>query len=165
MLRLKTALKNRLRDAKKIAVMGIGSELRGDDAAGVVVARQLQMYSKKKKTRRVKVFLGQTAPENLTGEIKKFKPTHLVMIDAVDFHGRPGAVKLIDSRHETGSSFTTHKMPAGIIEDYLCRSIACQTIIVGIQPKSLEFSLNLSCPIKKTVAALSKVMRDVVLVR
>lgn len=153
MPRLKTILENRLKNARKIAVLGVGSELRSDDAAGMVIAKRLQAYIKdKKKGRRkpLKVFLGHTAPENLTGAIKRFKPTHLIIIDAVDLHQKSGAIGVVDLRTETGVSFSTHRIPFQIIKDYFYKSIACETIIIGIQPQSFDFCASLSPKIQNS---------------
>jgi hydrogenase 3 maturation protease len=161
MLRLKTILKNRLKDAGKIAVLGVGSELRGDDAAGLVVAKSLATYIKKRKIKSVKVFLGQTSPENLTGQIKKFNPTHLIIIDSADFHQKAGAARIIDTGRERGVSFSTHSLPICIIKDYLYKSIGCETIVIGIQPQSLGFCSALSHKVQKSVEILSAEMADV----
>jgi hydrogenase 3 maturation protease len=164
MPRLKTILENRLRDAQKIAVLGIGSELRADDAVGMVIAKGLKSYIKdKKKGQRnsLKVFLGHTAPENLTGEVNKFKPTHLIIIDAVDFHQQAGATGVIDTRAEAGISFSTHRIPLKIIKDYFYKSVACDTIIIGIQPESVEFCGALSPKIQESVRMVSKELREV----
>jgi len=161
MLPLRKELKNWLKGAKRVAILGIGSELRSDDAAGVVIARKLQAYIKKMKIKALKVFLGQTAPENLTGEIKKFKPTHLIIIDAVDFHQQAGAMRLIGDLTETGGSFSTHRIPLKIMKDYLYKSIACDMIIIGIQPESLEFHGGLSPKIQESVRVASKEISEV----
>ncbi len=89
---LKTILKNKLKGAKKIAVLGVGSSLKSDDAAGLLVAEEL----KKIKNPKLKVFFGSTAPENLTGEIIKYKPTHIIIVDSVDMDQKPGSILLID---------------------------------------------------------------------
>lgn len=151
---LKKVLQNKLKDAERIAILGIGSEVRGDDAAGMVVARRLEGHIKDKKIKYLKVFLGATAPENLTGEIKRFKPTHLLMIDAVDINQKAGAVRVIDSYVELGASFSTHKMPIHIMKDYLYQSIGCKSIIIGIQPESLAFCESLSSKIHRCMEKL-----------
>ena len=58
MKKLDDILKNRLNGAKKVGILGIGSEFRGDDAAGVMVAEQLiKHYSGSKKAQKnIKVF-------------------------------------------------------------------------------------------------------------
>ena len=57
----------------KICVLGIGSEFKADDAAGVIIAQQLQTKLEDKKCvfgSSVLCIDGSTAPENFTGDIK-----------------------------------------------------------------------------------------------
>ena len=162
MLRIKTILKGKLRDAQKVAVLGIGSQLRADDAAGLIIAQELKKYFKDNKKRNLlKVFLGETAPENLTGQIKKFKPTHLMVIDAVDFHLKTGALRVVDICTEAGASFSTHRVPIGILRDYLYKSIGCETILIGMQPGSTEFCGCLSRKVQGSIKAACKEIREV----
>src|SRR5665647_2924663 len=135
MANLKTILKQKLKDAKRIVVLGIGSELRADDAAGLIVAEEL----KKIKNLKLKVFLGSTAPENFTGEIIKFKPTHILIVDSVDTDQKPGFILLINPDEVGGVSFSTHMLPVKMMVDYLLASLECEIIIIGIQPKILLF--------------------------
>lgn len=162
MHRIKTVLRDKLKDAQKVAVLGIGSQLRADDAAGLLIAQELKKYFKDKKKRNLlKVFLGETAPENLTGQIKKFKPTHLVVIDAVDFHLETGALRVVDICTEAGVSFSTHRVPIGIFRDYLYKSIHCETILIGMQPGSTEFCGSLSPGMPESMQAASQAIREV----
>ncbi len=159
---IKTILRDRLKNAQRVAVLGIGSELRADDAAGLIIAKELDRYIKGKKKRSlVKVFLGQTAPENLTGQIKKFKPTHLIIIDAVDFHLEIGALRVVDICTEAGASFSTHRVPVGILRDYLYKSIHCETILIGMQPGSTEFCGCLSQGVKDSTKGAYQELREV----
>ena len=41
MLNLKVLLKDKLNKARRIALLGVGSEFRGDDVAGILVAKSL----------------------------------------------------------------------------------------------------------------------------
>jgi len=162
MPQIKTILKDRLKSAQRVAVLGIGSQLRADDAAGLIIAKELKTYFKDKKKRNLlKVFLGETAPENLTGQIKKFKPTHLVVIDAVDFHLKTGDLRVVDICTEAGVSFSTHRVPIGILRDYLYKSIHCETILIGMQPGSTEFCGGLSPGIQESTQAACKEIREV----
>jgi len=157
---VKTILKNKLKRARKIAVLGIGSALRADDAAGLMIARGLKARIKNNKKRNLlKIFLGETAPENLTGQIKKFKPTHLIVIDAVDFREDIGALRVIDTCAEAGVSFSTHRAPLGVLRDYLYKSIRCETILIGMQPGSTEFCGGLSPGLREQTRAACKEIR------
>ena len=158
---LRTILRRKLAGAKRIAVLGIGSELRADDAAGILAARQLKKaLAGRKKGRAVKIFLGETAPENLTGEIKRYKPSHLVIIDSADLRKRPGTIFVFTPQEVGGGvSFSTHKMPARILVDYLVASLGCEVAIIGIQPKSVDFGQDISRAVeisaKKAATALA----------
>lgn len=153
---LKTTLKKWASDAKKLALLGVGSELRGDDIAGILVARRFSEDSKKHKNRiPSKVFIGETAPENLTGEIKRFKPTHLIIVDSADMGKKPGTVRSIDPNKAGGLSFCTHKLPVKILTDYIAESTGCKIIIIGIQPKQIEFCGVPSKEIQKSAKTLA----------
>ena len=163
---LKAAIRRNLKDARRVAVLAIGSPLRGDDAAGLEVAGQLRRIRTKARSKTaptarrssirnpqsaIRIFIGETAPENLTGEIRRFRPTHLVILDAADAgRKRPGSVTLI--QHDLlrgGSSISTHNMPVNILVQYIQQSSPCKVLIIGIQPKSREFGRPLSAPVKK----------------
>jgi hydrogenase 3 maturation protease len=154
---LKTILKKKLKDARKIAVLGIGSELRADDAAGLLVAEEL----KKIKNLKLKVFLGFTAPENLTGEIIKYKPTHIIIIDSVDTDQKPGFILLVNPEEVGGVSFSSHMLPVKMIVDYLLESLKCEIIIIGIQPKTLMFGETISKEVKKSIKQISDVIQQI----
>ena len=151
MQNLTTELKKRLKAAKKIAVLGVGSEFRGDDAAGMLVAEEVL-----KKSKKVKVFLGATAPENLTGEIIKFKPSHLVIVDTADIKQRPGTILLLNAEDlAEGVSFSTHKLPPRVMMDYFVKKLKCSIFIIGIQPKSIRFDAAVSKEVKSSVREVS----------
>ncbi|MCK9614117.1 MAG: hydrogenase maturation peptidase HycI [Candidatus Omnitrophica bacterium] len=148
-------LTNKLANAKRIVVLGVGSELRSDDAAGLIAARTIQKKVSKSKKPQVAVLLGETAPENFTGEIKKLKPTHLIIIDAADISKKSGDVVLFNPEDIKGISFCTHQLPMSIMIDYLKNYINCDVSIIGIQPKSLRVGNNLSKEVKIAVKCVS----------
>jgi len=160
---IKKALQNRLTGTGKIAVLGIGSDLRGDDAAGMLATEKLAKLISKKRNSRIKVFLGSTAPENLTGEIKKFKPEHVIMIDAIEIKEKPGTILVLDP-HEVGAgvSFSTHKLPAKILADYFSHFTKCAVTIIGIQPGSLDFGRKVSKDVASAANSIAGAIRDIV---
>ena len=145
MQRLQAVLRQRLKKAAKVAVLGIGSELRADDVAGVIVAEHVTKLTKGKKIHaRLKVFVGGTAPENCTGQIKRFKPEHIVIIDAADLDAKPGKVAVLAPNEISGVSFCTHSLPITVMVDYLRQFFACDITLIGIQPKSLAMGATAS---------------------
>ncbi|MDP2921296.1 MAG: hydrogenase maturation peptidase HycI [Candidatus Omnitrophota bacterium] len=160
MKNLEIVLKDRLKSAERVAVLGIGSELRGDDIAGILVTEELGKSSKNAK--RLKVINGGTAPENFTGEIKNFNPTHLVVIDSASMaKSKPGTIRLIDPGEVGNFSFCTHRLPINIMTDYLIKFIDCEIIIIGIQPKTIDFGAKCSPEIKKSVKRISNAITKV----
>ncbi|MBF0494929.1 MAG: hydrogenase maturation peptidase HycI [Candidatus Omnitrophica bacterium] len=155
--KLKTAIAQKLKGAKRIAFLGVGSLLRGDDAAGMLLAEEISK-SKTKRNNKIRVLFGETAPENFTGEIKKFKPTHLIIADAVDTGEKPGTIVLIEPEDAKGASFCTHSLPIKILADYLYQSTHCEIIIIGIQPKTLEFASKPTPLVKSAVKTLARLL-------
>jgi len=153
-----------LRNAGRVAVLGVGSELRGDDAAGIFIARQLDASCGRKRSR-VKVFIGDTAPENLTGEIKRYKPTHIVIVDSADMGTPPGTIRLIDPDEVGGVTFCTHSLPLKVLTDYLRRSLECTIAIIGIQPKRLGFGSSVSKEVAVSLRRIERALRDIFMER
>ncbi|MDD5679728.1 MAG: hydrogenase maturation peptidase HycI [Candidatus Omnitrophica bacterium] len=164
---LKKELKSKLSGAARVAILGIGSQLKGDDAAGILIADGLRKSlapagdGKNPKRTEAGIFIGGTAPENITGEIKRFSPSHLIIIDAADMDGVPGEIRLIDPEHIGGISFSTHNLPANMLIEYLKQFLKCEVIIIGIQPKSIEFGKELSAEMTKSAKLLSDMLLDV----
>jgi len=148
---LKKTLKTNLRNADRIAILGIGSDLRGDDAAGVLVARKLA-HALSASRSRAAAFDGGTAPENLTGEIIRFirggaadSTGHIVLVDAADMKSKPGALRLLVPRQIRGMSFSTHQLPLNVLTDYLHQSLGCPITIIAVQPANTAFG-DAICP-------------------
>ena len=103
----------------------------------------------------VRVANGGEAPENFTGTVRAFAPSHVVLLDAVD-HGRePGTVFLVDERSIAIGDMTSHHLPLKLLMRYLSESIPCRVILVGVQPLTLRPGKRLSAPVKKTLAPLA----------
>ena len=153
---LQKNLKSRLKNVKRLVILGIGSELKSDDGAGMLAAQHIQSaLQKKHHSIPVKAIFGSTAPENFTGEIIKFKADHVIMLDCADIHKKPGTVEIIDAKDIAGISFSTHMLPIDIMADYLFQSSQCACTIIGIQPKSIDYGSIVSPQVAKAVKTLA----------
>jgi len=156
-----TELQARLKGVKRIAILGIGSEFRADDAAGMLVAQRIEKGAGGKgqetgKKAMLKVFLGATTPENLTGEIIKYKPNYIIIVDTADIKQRPGDILLLNTEDlGEGASFSTHKLPAKVLMDYFIQSLKCKITLIGIQPKSIIFGGAVSKEVKSSIKEVS----------
>ncbi len=109
------------------------------------------------------VLIGETAPENVTGEIRRLRPSDVLFVDAADLGERPGSVRLFSSNEVVGVSSSTHTLPMHVIADYLRQELGCRIHVLGLQPKSVAFGETISeevaVAIEETVAALAGALR------
>jgi hydrogenase 3 maturation protease len=123
--------------ATRLAVLGVGSELRSDDAAGMLAAERLERAFPRRAD--FLVAKGGSAPENLTGPIAEFGPSHLVVVDCADLGLAPGSVRTMRVVGLGGLSASTHSLPLRIVVDYLVARCSCEVVMVGIQPGRMDF--------------------------
>jgi hydrogenase 3 maturation protease len=160
MTELSEFFRRALSGSGRVALLGAGSSLMADDAAGVMITDALiERFGEE--PGRFRVFSGGTAPECFTGEIKRFRADHVVIIDAADFGGQPGEVSAIDPAVVNGVSFSTHMLPLKVMLDYLNKELGCKTTIIGIQPRCLEFGGEMTGEVKESVDAIIEALGQV----
>ena len=77
--------------ARRVAIVGVGQELNGDDVAGLLVARALATAAAAHA--HVLVVEAGPAPENFTGALRRFAPQAILFVDAANLGAEPGAVR------------------------------------------------------------------------
>jgi hydrogenase 3 maturation protease len=122
----------------RVAVVGVGHELRGDDAVGLTVVQRLPP------TCTWLVVVGGSAPENCTGTLRRFGPDLVVLVDAADLRARPGFIQWLDSTQIDGLSASTHTLPLSIVAAYLTAELRCPVGVLAIQPASNDIGAPLS---------------------
>jgi hydrogenase 3 maturation protease len=163
MQELQAILEQRLAGAGKVAVLGVGSSLRGDDAVGLLAASLLgQMLERTPAAERARTFDGGVAPENVTAQIRAFAPTHVVIVDAADMGLQPGECALVPHDAPNANiSGGTHGLPLGMVAAYLRETMSCETIIVGIQPATRAFGASPSDSVATAARALAGILLSV----
>jgi hydrogenase 3 maturation protease len=138
---------------KRVVVVGIGNPLRGDDGAGVKIIELVQETGLPD----VMLLNTETVPEAFTGKVTEYKPTHVLLLDAANFHGEPGEVKLIESSRIGGQAVSTHSLPLTIFISYIEKTLDVKVLLLGVQPRNIEFYSEMSSEVAETaerVAAL-----------
>lgn len=161
---LMETLKTSLDGCRRLALLGVGSELRGDDAAGLIVIRELDRLVSEGPAFRVLAYEGHegsSAPENMTGAISFFKPTHILVVDAADIGLAVGECRKVELCDISNTSFSTHSLPLKVIMDYLERATGASLVVLGMQPASLGFDTPLTNGMKTGVEKLSKALYTV----
>jgi hydrogenase 3 maturation protease len=149
-----------LEGTKKLAVLGVGSILNSDDGAGVRITEMLSGHFKNNHSDMFEIYSGCTAPENFTGEIKRFRPDRVLVLDAADFKEEPGSVRIIDLDQIGGITFSSHMLPVKITIDYLKKEIGCSAKLLGIQPASIVYGEAMTPGVRKTVRMLVKILKN-----
>ena len=139
-----------------MVVLGVGSELRSDDGAGIRVAAMVEALH----LGGVRTLDGGSAPENCTAEIRLLSPSHVIIVDAAGMGEQPGTVRLLDASAVGGAAFGTHGLPLGVLAAYLEREIGCRVLLVGIQPANVEHGETLSVEVTAAVAELAAALRS-----
>ena len=155
-------LKERLRGAGRLAILGAGSVLKADDAAGVRVVERLQAEFDAENYPNLLLCVGETAPENFTGKISRFEPDHILVIDAADLGQEAGAIADIPPDAVGGPTFCTHMLPLRVMLDYLVRETGARVTLLGIQHKSIAFDADMTPEIRSAVDALSAALGRVI---
>ncbi|MCL1817146.1 MAG: hydrogenase 3 maturation endopeptidase HyCI [Clostridiales bacterium] len=142
-----------LKMASKIVILGIGSPLNSDDAAAILLIEELS--KKALDDSRVLLIAGSSAPENFTSVIADFAPALLVAVDAARLGLAPGQVALLEKDELDGIGFSTHMLPFSIMLKYLQQRGLSNVELLGIEPASTEFGLELSAAVVQAVREIT----------
>ena len=132
--------------------MGIGHELRGDDAVGSEIIQRLQAF-RLENTQVLCVHAGH-APENILGRICQFEPDVVLFIDAVSMNMSPGTIRLIEIDEISGEAFSTHALSIKLIANYLKQGLNCDLLILGIQPIQCELGAGMSSSVQLSLESI-----------
>jgi hydrogenase 3 maturation protease len=142
----------------RVFVLGIGMDWKSDDRLGVALAHALA--KKLAAGPDIRIASGGEAPENFTGAVRDFAPSHVVLLDAVDHGLEPGTVFLAAEQSIAMGDMTSHHLPLKLLMRFLSASLPCRVILVGVQPQNLQPGNRLSAPVRKTVTALAGFLAD-----
>ena len=100
--------------AEKIAILGVGNDLRTDDGIGLFIINGLSI-------RHPNILIENvgSVPEAFARPIAEFGASRIIMIDAADMMKNPGHIELITKERIGGIALSTHRMPLSILMTYL----------------------------------------------
>jgi len=145
--------------AARLAVLGIGHELYGDDAAGVWLAGRLSRIAAG--CENLLVIQGGAAPENYTGVLRKYKPDLVLLVDAALRGLEPGMIGWLDWQDTSGFSASTHTLPLRIIASYITKEFNCEVALLGIQPAQTQFGASLSSKVQKAANEIARSIMEI----
>jgi len=144
-------LKSELGEFPRVAIVGIGNSLRNDDAAGMLVARELLHRQCSPDTSYLLIVQAGHAPENVTGELRNFAPHLILLIDAAEMRDVPGTICWVPIQSIEGMSASTHSLPLSMLARYLTLELHCMVALIGIQPKSNDVGEVVSAEVSQAI--------------
>jgi hydrogenase 3 maturation protease len=154
------ALRGRITNTLRLAIVGIGDECTLPDRLGMHAAREI----KKENFPGVEVFLAGTVPESITGPLRRYRPDHVLFLDAADMGARPGTIAGIESEQIPATLVSTHVLPLSVVMEYVERETGAGVTLLGIQPNLSGAERDLTdqdlAYLDRNLGLLSQVIRD-----
>lgn len=146
---------------ERILVLGVGNLLMGDEGVGIHAARELM---ERTLPPRVDVIDGGTAGLDLLHLIEGYE--RVLIIDAVDVGEEPGAILRFSPQDVTSqdgdfpmSLHQTEVLRVLEFADYVGQELP-PVVIFGVQPESMEWSLELSPRLQARLDLLVDAVHD-----
>jgi hydrogenase 3 maturation protease len=132
-------LRRRIKNARRLAIVGIGDELIPPDRLGMFLAQEIGEHQ----IPGVRIFFAGTVPESITGPLRRYQPGHVLFLDAADMGARPGTIAIIEPELVRVSLISTHILPLTVVMDYVEREIGTGVTLLGIQPDLIRTDKDL----------------------
>lgn len=126
-------------------VVTVGNALRSDDGAGPYIAGHCKS-----------VIDAGERPERIVDRIIALKPKRVVFIDAADFQGFAGEVRVIDKELLPKTTLTTHMFPLPAVAQMITADCGAEVFFLGIQAKSFGLGEGLSAEAKESCDSIIK---------
>ena len=141
---------------KKLLIVSIGNDLRGDDGVAPYILNQLKPSSK------ISLINAGEKIENHVEDIISTNPEKILFLDAADFGGKPGEMRLTTIDNISEYTLSTHRFPvkmaAGIIE----QDTGIKIDFLIFQIKETALGSKMSDEVKMSADIAAKMLGDLV---
>lgn len=134
-------------------VITVGNPLRSDDGAGPYIAGKIASPREN-----IIVMNAGDRPENIIDKAVELKPFQTIIIDAADFGGVPGEMRIIPEHAIPDKPLSTHSFPLRIISRLLAEDTGSEVFFLGIQPESMVFGEGLSPKVRGAAEEIIKLI-------
>ena len=138
----------------RCAIISVGNKIKSDDDIGNRIIKKIPDSEKILKIN------GGLNPENFIQKVKEFRPDRIFIMDAVDSGDRPGSVKLIPVDDVRTLLPSTHSIPAEVFKKIFPGT---EILVIGIEPKSLDFGEGLSPELEKEFKKILEKVKAILL--
>lgn len=152
-----TAKLSDLLKGKKVAIVGVGNRLRGDDGVGSVIAERLKSLEGEQAL----IIDAETVPENFLGVLLDAKPEIALFVDAVDFGGGYGEWVLVPLSALADKIPSTHTVSLKLLGQIL-ENNGIECWLLAIQPSQIGVGAPMSEAVSSTACQLVEILTHLV---
>jgi hydrogenase 3 maturation protease len=147
-------LRSFISGAKKLAILGIGNELRTDDGLGPFIVENINFEDSSVLIENV-----GSVPEAFTCPLAEFGAERIIMVDAADMQKQPVYMELVTKDRIGGIALSTHSMPLSFLMMYLEQETGGRTILLGVQPKNVQFGEGMTPEIQNVAERIIQLLQ------
>lgn len=147
----------------RVAVLGVGNPLRGDDAVGSCIARlMLQTLNVRGVSLDNAVVIdAEDIPESYLGPIISARPDVVLIIDAAELNAPVGSAVLLSKDALQQRALSTHRTPLGPLAAVVCHLTTATVLFLGIQPGADRWGAKLSADVDATAHWLAHELTEI----
>jgi len=138
-----------------VCLLGIGNRYHHDDAVGPYLAEALESR------RDYDVIDAGINPEDYIEMTAGKHPDTILMVDATDFGGEPGEVRLLYPEHVSYAGASAHAVSLRMLAEFLQARTHARIGLLAVQPADVSNGKGLSPPVSKTLDDLLDVLPDI----
>ncbi len=135
----------------RVCIFGVGNRCRRDDGAGSRLAVDLAAGAD------VLSIDAGTVPENHLEQAARWQPETILIVDAVDFGGRAGEVRILAPEQLGSAGVSSHALSLRMTAEYLQTRSGARLAVVAIQPADVGHGSELSGNVAETVRRLREI--------
>ncbi len=141
---------------RKIVVLGVGNDLRGDDGFGPALGARLEGRVA------ATVFLTHDLPEDYAVKAADLRPDVVLLLDAADLGAEPGRVRLIRAQDIPPTPGVTHRPSLEMMARFLELDAGAETWVLGVQPdmEHLGLGAEMSATVARAVDELEPLLLE-----
>jgi len=137
-----------------VCAVGVGNVMRGDDGAGALVAKRFSSS------------IGPLCidagivPENFLEKIVQTRAGTVLIVDAVDFDGAPGEIRVFETNDVAAGAISTHSLSIQMLGEYLKTRGIARVALIGIQPATTTLDAELTPAVDAAIDLVGKALVD-----
>jgi len=128
--------------------------MRGDDGAGALLAKRFSS-----RIGPLCIDAG-TVPENFLEKIVRTQAGTVLIVDAVDFNGTPGELRVFETNDIAAGAISTHSLSLQMAGDYLKTRISARVLLLGIQPATTALGAEITPAVDAAIDLAGKALVD-----